>query len=153
MAMNLAQRTNDSIPSSRYGSDAVTHDIRVRVVPAFMPEHSSRLDRKYVFAYRIRITNEGDSRVRLVSRRWAIVDAFGRTEEVTGEGVVGQQPVLDPGETFEYASHCLLKTEWGTMEGTYHMQPEGGDAFDVAIERFYLVARADEPVVESSTAG
>ncbi len=152
MSMNLAQRTSETGPGSRYGSETLTHGIRVRVVPAFMPGHSSRLDRKFVFAYRICITNEGASRVRLSSRHWIIVDATGRMEEVHGEGVVGQQPVLDPGESFEYASHCLLKTDWGTMEGTYRMQPEGGKAFDVTIGRFYLVARAPEPAKSKSEA-
>lgn len=145
MSMNLAQRTSETSPGSRYGSETLTHGIRVRVVPAFMPGHSSRNDRKFVFAYRISITNESARRVRLSSRHWIIVDATGRLEEVRGEGVVGQQPVLDPGESFEYASHCLLKTDWGTMEGTYRMQPEGGKAFEVAIGRFYLVARTAEP--------
>lgn len=146
MTVNLAQRTDDLSAGTQHGSEAVTHGIRVRVVPVFMPEHSAPADRKYIFAYRIRIINEGEWRIRLVSRRWVIVDALGRTEEVCGEGVVGQQPVLDPGETFEYASHCRLKTEWGTMEGTYRMNAEGVEPFDVTIDRFYLVARATGPV-------
>jgi len=145
MPVNLAQRNNDSSAGTQYGSEALTHDIRVRVVPVFMPEHSAPADRKFIFAYRIRIVNEGERRVRLVSRRWVIVDAFGRTEEVCGEGVVGQQPVLDPGEAFEYTSHCRLNTEWGTMEGMYRMHAEGVEPFDVAINRFYLVARAVPP--------
>lgn len=146
MTVNLAQATSDSTAAIHYGSEAVTHDIRVRVTPVFMPEHSTPADRRFVFAYRIRIVNEGDRRVRLVSRRWIIVDAFGRSEEVRGDGVVGQQPVLDPGEAFEYASHCRLKTEWGTMEGTYRMHAERVEPFEVTIERFYLVARAIRPV-------
>ena len=150
MTVNLAQRTNDSSAGAPYGSEAVTHHIRVRVVPVFMPEHSAPADRKFIFAYRIRIVNEGESRVRLVSRRWVIVDALGRREEVCGEGVVGQQPVLDPGEAFEYASPCRLKTEWGTMEGTYHMLAEGAEPFDVTIDRFYLVARDAQPLEVNS---
>jgi len=146
MTVNLAQPASDSAATTPYGSEAVTHDIRVRVTPVFMPEHSAPADRIFVFAYRIRIVNEGRRRVRLVSRRWVIVDAFGRMEEVCGEGVVGQQPVLDPGETFEYASHCRLKTEWGTMEGMYRMNAERVEPFDVAIERFYLVGREASPV-------
>lgn len=152
MSMNLAQRTDESAQPGDFGSEAVTRDIRVRVTPVFMPEHSSQHDRKFVFAYRINITNESSTRVRLVARHWIIVDAFGRTEEVRGEGVVGQQPILDPGESFEYASHCLLKTDWGTMEGTYRMNTVDGEAFDVSIERFYLVSRRDDATPARSTA-
>lgn len=140
MAMNLAQRTSDTSTGSRYGSEAVTNSIRVRVVPAFIEAHSSPVDRKFAFAYRIRITNEGSRRVRLASRRWLIIDGYGRREEVEGNGVIGQNPVLDPGETFEYASHCVLRCEWGTMEGAYRFVPEGADAFEAEIARFYLVA-------------
>ena len=71
----------------------------------------------------------------------AVANVFGTHTDL----LVGQQPVLDPGESFDYASHCLLKTDWGTMKGTYRMQPEGGKAFEVAIGRFYLVARTAEP--------
>ncbi len=145
MAMNLAQRTSDSSTQSRYGSEAVTHGIRVRVFPAYLERHSSRVDGKFVFAYRITITNEGERRVRLASRHWIIIDGCGRREEVSGEGVVGQHPVLDPGESFEYSSTCVLQHPWGTMEGAYLMQPESAESFSVEIGRFYLVAEASMP--------
>ena len=142
MTMNLAEQTSDTAPGSRYGSEAVTQGIRIRVVPAYIERHSSPFDRKFAYAYRILITNESDRRVRLESRHWIIVDGHGRREEVRGEGVIGQNPALDPGESFEYASHCLLKCEWGTMEGTYRFHPEGAEPFDAEIARFYLVAEA-----------
>lgn len=142
MTTKAAQRTSDSPAGSRHGSEAVTHGLRVRVAPAYLERHSSRVDGKFVFAYRITITNEGERRVRLASRRWIIIDGCGRREEVSGEGVVGQHPVLDPGESFEYTSTCVLQHRWGTMEGSYLMHPETGEPFEAEIARFYLVAPA-----------
>lgn len=91
-----------------------------------------------MFGYRIVISNDSGRGVRLVSRRWEIVDADGREEVVEGEGVVGQQPMIAPGASFEYASFCPLSTRWGTMEGTYRMERADGEALDVRIGRFYL---------------
>jgi len=152
MAMNLAQATSESSIGSRYGSEAVTHGIRVRVIPAYIEKHSSPTDRKFAFAYRITITNESDRRVRLDSRHWIIVDGHGRREEVSGNGVIGQNPGLDPGESFEYASHCVLKCNWGTMEGSYRFHPEGAEPFDAQIARFYLVAEAEHEREHSAQA-
>jgi ApaG protein len=130
--------------STDLGSEVVTRGMRVTVRPKFLPEQSGTGDswrgQMYVFAYAIRITNLGESRARLLTRHWIIVDAEGERHEVRGEGVVGHQPDLAPGESFEYSSYCPLTTSWGTMEGEYQFEDEHGQRFDVAIGRFYLVA-------------
>lgn len=134
-----------SIPSRRgipacIGSEAVTRAIRVLVDPSFVPEQSDPVERKYLFNYRIRIVNEGERAVQLIGRHWVIVDAHGRSEEVTGEGVVGRQPALQPGQTFTYESFCPLMTHWGTMEGTYQFRDlASGELFNVEVKRFHLV--------------
>lgn len=125
------------------GSEAVTRGVRVRVRPQFLPERSDPAARSFVFGYRIRITNEGPHRCKLLARHWVIVDAVGRREEVRGEGVVGYQPDLKPGEFFEYSSFCPLATNWGTMEGEYTMVLPDGETFAASIARFYLAAPAD----------
>ncbi len=127
----------------RHASEAVTRDIRVRVAPFFLPEHSDP-GVKWVFGYKVTISNESPRRARLLTRRWIITDADGRQKLVEGEGVVGQSPDLAPGQTFEYSSFCPLETPWGTMEGAYQFYDERGDAFDVAIGRFYLVSQHED---------
>jgi ApaG protein len=92
----------------------------------------------------VKITNEGEAPIRLISRYWLIVDAQGRSHEVRGEGVVGQQPRIMPGESHEYSSYCPLPTMWGTMEGRYQMRRDDGTTFDATVARFYLVAPRDE---------
>jgi ApaG protein len=96
------------------------------------------LEGQWFFAYTIRITNEGDDTAQLVSRHWVITDAAGAVEEVRGPGVVGHQPVLRPGESFEYTSACPLTTSFGTMKGTYQMVTKGGVTFDAEIAPFEL---------------
>lgn len=127
----------------RLGSDAVTNGVRIHVEPSYVPEHSDPFDRRFVFAYRIRITNEGDGWVKLLRRRWVIVDAHGERQEVEGEGVIGAQPELEPGQSFEYSSHCPLTTAWGTMEGAYTMLARTGEEFLAEVARFYLVAEEE----------
>ncbi len=122
------------------GSDATTLGVQVRVWPQFLPEESRPDDAQFVFGYRILITNHRDHVVQVLSRRWLIVDAGGRSHEVEGPGVVGQQPRIAPGESFEYSSFCPLPTSWGTMEGTYTLRDEHSATFDIKIARFYLVA-------------
>ncbi|HTO05542.1 MAG TPA: Co2+/Mg2+ efflux protein ApaG [Myxococcota bacterium] len=119
-------------------SQAVTRGIRVNVQSRYVAERSRPLMSEYFFAYTIRISNEGRETVQLVSRVWLIEDAEGRTEEVRGPGVVGEQPVLAPGEAFEYTSACPLTTPIGSMRGTYQMVTEGGERFDAEIARFLL---------------
>ena len=118
-------------------SSAVTSGIRVQVKPEFRPDRSS--SGRYVFTYTIRISNEGDQPAKLVSRHWIITDARGVREEVVGEGVVGQQPRLKAGETFEYTSFCVLTTPHGSMHGTYQMVRDDGASFEVEIAAFALV--------------
>jgi ApaG protein len=119
-------------------SHAVTHDIRVEVDSHYVPERSDPRIGRWFFAYRIRITNQGARTVQLLSRRWVIIDARGGAEEVAGPGVVGEQPVLEPGETFEYTSFCPLPTPFGSMEGSYTMADDAGGEFEVAVARFTL---------------
>jgi ApaG protein len=119
-------------------SEAVTEGIRVEVSPEFIPEQSSPAENKFVFAYKVVITNESTSKVKLLSRHWVIINADGDREDVEGPGVVGYTPELEPGESFEYTSFCPMNTSWGTMEGTYQMVKENGEPFDADIARFYL---------------
>jgi ApaG protein len=118
-------------------SEAVTRGIRVVVRSRYLPERSRPEQSHWFFAYTIRIENESDRRVQLVSRHWIITDAHERVEEVRGPGVVGQQPILEPGQSFEYTSGCPLETPFGSMRGTYQMA-SGDDLFDVEIAPFAL---------------
>jgi len=122
------------------GSDLTTRGIRVQVAPSYVSEQSDPSQNRFVFAYRVRVTNEAPSSVRLTGREWRIVDSDGELNIVKGEGVVGQQPTIQPGQTFEYSSFCPLTTPWGTMEGSYAMESEDGQRFTVLIARFFLVA-------------
>lgn len=117
--------------------EAETNGVVVRVKPAFLPDQSNP-PKVWVWAYAVQIENRSDRTVQLVSRRWIITDALGRVEEVAGPGVIGEKPVLRPGDTHAYASGCPLPTSSGSMVGTYHMLVEGGDAFDAAIPAFSL---------------
>jgi ApaG protein len=119
-------------------SEAVTNNVRVEVESRFAPELSQPFQGQWVFYYTVRITNEGDGAVQLLSRHWIITHATGETEDVKGPGVVGEQPVLSPGEAFQYTSRCPLKTSTGVMKGTYQMVTEDGDHFDVEIAPFAL---------------
>jgi ApaG protein len=131
----------------RLSSTAVTNGVQVDVQPRYSVEHSQPESRKFVFSYHVRISNLSDQKVQLLGRHWVIVDANGGTHEVKGEGVVGRQPELAPGENFEYASYCPLGTPWGTMEGTYQCKAADGSLADIRIARFYLVA--NEPSTEA----
>ena len=122
-------------------SEAVTNDIRVEVLALHSPEHSRPLLGEWVFEYTVRITNQGHQTVQLLSRHWIITDALEHTEEVRGPGVVGEQPVLAPGESFKYSSWCPLKTPTGMMRGTYQMVSRDGGKFDIEIAPFALKAR------------
>jgi ApaG protein len=120
-------------------SSATTDGIRVTVTSAFRPERSQPAQRRWLFTYTVRIGNEGETPARLVSRHWIITDATGAREEVTGEGVVGQQPRLGPGEAFEYTSFCVLETPHGSMRGSYRMVRGDGSTFDALIPSFALL--------------
>ena len=119
-------------------SEATTKGIRVTVESRYVPEQSTPERSAWLFAYRVRISNEGTDTVQLISRHWIITDANGQVEEVRGPGVVGAQPVLRPGESFEYTSACPLRTSFGTMHGSYPMVTEHGDQFDASIAAFSL---------------
>jgi ApaG protein len=119
-------------------SSAITQGVRVNVSTVYVPSQSVPTEHRYVFAYTIRITNEGTDTVQLRSRHWIITHGNGKVEEVRGPGVVGQQPTLRPGEHFEYTSGCVLDTPRGSMRGTYTMQYQDGRSFNADIASFTL---------------
>ena len=119
-------------------SNAITRGIRIQVASQYLPERSSPPDGQYFFTYHVRISNEGTERARLVTREWIITDSVGDVQRVTGPGVIGEQPVLGPGDAFEYSSFCPLKTSVGSMHGSYQMETDEGDTFDAVIAPFTL---------------
>ena len=123
-------------------SNALTEGIRVTAAAQFIPDQSDPDRGVYFYAYRVRIKNEGEQRAKLLSRHWIILDAHGQRRDVVDDGVVGEQPDLAPGDSFEYTSSCPMRTEWGTMEGTYTFEREDGTQFEAAIGRFFLVPSA-----------
>ena len=125
------------------GYTATTEKITITVRQVFLDGESDPLDRKFTFAYYITIENHGTENVQLLRRHWFINHGGGRVEEVEGEGVVGQQPVIPAGKSHEYNSYCILETFEGTMEGTYLFQREGGEYFRAVIPRFTLRAYAN----------
>ena len=122
-------------------SEATTEGIRVEAISQYMPENSRPAEEEWVFQYTVRITNQSSETVQLLSRHWIITDAYDHVDEVRGPGVIGEQPVLAPGESFKYSSWCPLKTSMGTMHGSYQMVRAGGQIFDIAIAPFGLRAR------------
>lgn len=124
--------------STVFTSDAVTQGIRVKVVSRYDPSRSNPHQNQWFFLYTITITNEGSVTTQLISRHWIITNANGKVEEVKGPGVVGEQPILAPGQSFEYTSGCPLPTSFGTMHGTYQMITAKGEQFDAKIAPFTL---------------
>jgi len=122
--------------------EAVTGGITVRVAVSYLPEQSQPAHGRWFWSYHIRIENAGETPVQLLTRHWIILDGRGNRHEVEGEGVVGDQPVIDPGESYDYVSGCPLQTTSGSMEGSYGMINADGDDYDVAIPRFPLLAPA-----------
>ena len=122
--------------------EAVSDDITVRVAVSYLPEQSQPAHGRWFWSYHIRIENDGETPVQLLTRHWIILDGRGSRHEVEGEGVVGDQPVIDPGESYDYVSGCPLQTPTGSMEGSYGMIDADGDEFDVAIPHFPLLAPA-----------
>ncbi len=112
--------------------------INIAVKVNYQAEQSDEADGRFVFAYTVTLTNGGDTTVQLVSRHWVITDADYHVQEVRGKGVVGEQPVLKPGQSFEYSSGTVLSTQVGTMHGSYQMVAEDGTRFDAAIPQFVL---------------
>jgi ApaG protein len=119
-------------------SEAITQAIRVRATPKFHPERSDPARSTWFFSYTIAIANEGSERVQLLARHWRITDATGHVQEVRGPGVVGETPVIAPGEEYTYTSFCPLSTPLGAMEGEYRMRREDGSEFDAQIAAFVL---------------
>ena len=124
-----------------------TRQITVRVAVSFLPEQSEPGRGRWFWSYHIRIENDGPMAVQLMTRAWTIADGRGGKNQVAGEGVVGEQPVIEPGQSFDYVSGCPLSTPSGWMEGCYRMVGEGGGSFLAAIPRFPLIA----PAVASGT--
>jgi ApaG protein len=120
-------------------STAVTDGIRVEVKSDYRPERSEPGRRRWLFTYTVTISNEGTSAAQLMTRHWVIVDGTGHREEVRGDGVVGHQPRLEPGQSFEYTSFCVLQTSHGSMRGSYQMVRDDGARFDATIAPFALV--------------
>lgn len=118
--------------------EARTHDIVVRVLPSYLEDQSDPEDGRWFWAYTVEIENHGQRTVQLKTRHWIITDGLNRVEEVTGEGVVGEQPLLKPRDAFRYTSGCPLTTPSGNMRGAYRMEAEDGEVFDIAIPEFSL---------------
>ena len=129
-----------SAPTSRgvRTSDTTTRGIRIEVQSTYMPERSAPKEAQYLFEYHVRISNAGSETAQLISREWIITNADGEVERVKGPGVIGEQPTLTPGSSFEYRSFCPLKTSVGSMHGSYQMVTAQGDRFDAIIAPFTL---------------
>jgi ApaG protein len=138
--MVLIHRFSQIAPPHRRGYDQpmAKYQFRVDVEPQYLPEQSVPEQSLYSFAYTITITNTGEVPAQLISRHWLISNASGEVEEVKGLGVVGHQPLLKPGEAFQYTSGCRLRTPSGTMQGSYFCVAEDGERFDVDIPAFAL---------------
>jgi ApaG protein len=117
---------------------AITREIRVQVEPIYLDDQSEPDEAQYVWAYRVQIENEGTETVQLLTRYWHITDGMGRVQEVRGAGVVGEQPVLNPGESYEYTSGTPLPTPSGIMKGSYQMRTPAGEKFDIEVPAFSL---------------
>ena len=130
-------QTSFSSPD-KFTSKKTTRGICIRVSAKYSPEHSDPPRQLWRFIYTVTITNEGNDQVQLISRHWVITDAANHIEEIKGLGVVGRQPTLHPGESFEYSSNCPLRTPFGTMHGTYQMVAADGNRFDATIAEFTL---------------
>ncbi len=135
--------------SNLLGSVTVTEGIRIEVRPEYLPEYSDPDKDKFFYGYHIQISNEGDRWARLLTRHWIIINADGDRQDVEGEGVIGEQPELHPGDVHEYASLCPIDTDWGTMEGSYTMIRDDEEEFKAEISRFYLAVPKESPIEET----
>jgi ApaG protein len=137
ITFNMSAQQVDLAPIS----EAVTRGIRVEVLSRHSPENSRPGNSEWLFEYTVRITNQSAGTVQLISRHWIITDASEQVREVKGPGVVGEQPVLAPGESYKYSSWCPLPTPTGVMRGTYQMRDSRGEQFDIEVAPFALKAR------------
>lgn len=127
--------------------NATTRGIEVLVTPRYLPQRSKPREQQYAFSYTIVISNHSQSTVQLLTRHWHVTDETGQSREVVGDGVVGEQPVLEPGQSFEYTSGIPLPTPSGVMFGTYGMKTDSGETFDIEIPAFSLDADGARRVV------
>jgi ApaG protein len=127
-----------SEPTDDYDSETVTRGLRVSVCARYDPVRSSPQQSQWFFLYTVTLTNEGEETLQLLTRHWIIQDGRGRIEEVRGDGVVGDTPILAPGESYEYTSGCPLTTDFGSMRGSYGMVTDAGERFDADIAEFVL---------------
>lgn len=141
--------TQTTPSSATPNSTTTTHGIEVEAAAQLLVDRSYPEQGRWLYAYRIRITNVGEEPLTLMSRHWIITDAGGEMREVRGDGIVGEQPRLEPGDAHEYQSMADLSTAWGTMEGTYRFVDDDGDDHDVTIGRFFLVENADNDIVSA----
>ena len=132
------RRSDGSPPRDPNGSQATTRGVQVTVQSKYEEEQSDPANDRFLFSYRVRVENGGDETVQLISRRWVVTDGDGEEEVVEGPGVVGQQPVLPPGGSFEYSSFCPLTTMVGAMQGSYWMVSGDGESFEAEIAPFTL---------------
>ena len=137
----------EALVNKFFPHSATTGGVTVRVAVSFLPEQSEPARGRWFWSYHVRIENEGSEAVQLIGREWTISDGRGVRQQVHGEGVVGEQPLIEPGSAFDYVSGCPLSTPTGWMEGCYRMVGADGDSFIAAIPRFPLVA----PAVASGT--
>lgn len=121
---------------------ATTRGVTIRVAVSYLPGQSELADRRWFWTYHVRIENEGDEAIQLLTRHWIIIDGLGRRHEIEGEGIVGEQPIIEPGDSYDYVSGCPLATPTGAMVGSYRMLTADGATFDAAIPRFPLVGPA-----------
>lgn len=137
--MNTAPDNLVTSPDTpKHGSVTVTEPIRISVSPSYIPEHSDPDAGRWIFAYKIEVTNDGEKAWTLRSRQWTIIDGDGEQHEVQGPGVVGLQPRIEAGLTFSYSSFCPLSTTWGTMEGSFRFVDDEGSELIARIDRFFL---------------
>lgn len=130
---------NQFLCQLKTSSENITDGIKISVSPEFVNQEELSQGAKFVFSYRVDISNVGGDWAKLLSRYWKIIDSDGNKEEVKGAGVIGYFPELKPGQSFTYTSYCPLQTDWGTMEGHFDMVRKDGTTFQAKIDRFYLV--------------
>ena len=117
------------------------NDVKINAFSQYLPELSNKDDSSFYYLYKISIENRGLKKIKLLSRHWNIINALGKLKQVDGDGVVGEHPIINPGEVFKYESYCPLETEFGSMSGFYTMKDEDGDIFKVKIPEFPLVLK------------
>ena len=120
--------------------EAITSGIKVQVVSKYIPEHTNPDIPRYFFAYWVTITNESETAIKLMDRHWEITDAIGKLKVVDGEGVIGKQPIIKPGESFSYNSFCPIETEFGMMTGHFQVKREDGHFMKIEIPQFQLTS-------------